>query len=309
MVVEAPGRVLSAQRGAADPTTGTSDAALEYQRALERSLAERVEAMLGTVVGRDGVIAQVAATVDFARVERTEESWDPDRAAIREARETRETTRGPRATGGVAGAQANLTNDPAVVAEEDEPRVERRDETQKWEVSKVTSHTVAPAGAVRQLSVAVLVDGTYREENGARIFVPRTEAELERLRELVKSAVGASDVRGDRVETTSAPFEAEGAPSGGGVLAEAAGSIGPFAARFAAVGLVVALLFWFVRPLVLALAQGRGRRDDELLAGELPQGLAQLTRQNLTLTQRNPERAAQLVRQWLQEGESQGLGR
>src|SRR5262249_55987699 len=156
---------------------------------------ERVESMLGTIVGREKVIARVAAAIDFARVERTEESFDPDKAVVRMQHTTKEETTGAKTTAsnpsGAPGTASNLTNDPSAQGGgESSAKSERRDETQNYEISKTVSRTVAPVGGVKQLSVAVVVDGTYKEENGQRTFVPRPDDELDKLRELTKSAVG-----------------------------------------------------------------------------------------------------------------------
>ena len=174
------------------------------------------------------------------------------------------------------------------------PRTERRDESQSYEVSKVVSHTVAPAGVVKQLTVAVLIDGTYTGAGAARKFTPRPAEELDRLKELVKNAVGFSEARGDRIEITSVPFQSEPAAAGEGVLAALDTWLPALLMRLLAVGLVAAGLFYVVRPLVLGRSEGRPA---------LPQAAAaQLTQENLALTQQNPERAAQLVREWLREG-------
>src|SRR5947199_367325 len=168
-VVDESGRMLTQDRHG--DTSGASSTALELQNAVERQIAERVESMLGAVVGRDKAIARVAAALDFARVERTEETFDPDRAVVKSQRTTREQTTGPRAAaGGPPGVQANLTNDAAAATttESEGPRTERRDESQSYEVSKVVSRTIGPVGALKQLSVAVLIDGTYTEDKGKR---------------------------------------------------------------------------------------------------------------------------------------------
>jgi len=249
---------------------------------------------LAAVVGRDKAVARVAATLDFARVERTEETYDPERTALRTQRTTREQTTGARTGGGAPGVRSNLTNDPAAVNEPEGPRTERRDEDQSYEVSKVVSHTVAPAGVVKQLTVAVLIDGTYTVAGAARKFTPRPAEELARLKELVKNAVGFSEARGDRIEITSVPFQSEPPAAGEGVLAALDTWLPALLMRLLAVGLVAAGLFYVVRPLVLGRSEGRAA---------LPQAAAaQLTQENLALTQQNPERAAQLVREWLREG-------
>src|SRR5579885_1721771 len=134
-VVDESGRILTPdRRGAEGP--GPSGDTLEYQQTFERSVEDRIESMLGAVVGRDKVIA---------RVERTEEAVDPDRTALQQSRTMREQSVGMRPTAGVAGAAANLTNDTtAAAAAGDAPKTDRRDETQTYEVSKIVSRTVAP---------------------------------------------------------------------------------------------------------------------------------------------------------------------
>src|SRR5207245_191071 len=84
--------------------------------------------------------------------------------------------------------------------------------------SKVVSRTVAPVGALKQLSVAVLVDGVYTEEKGKRVFARRPQEEMDRLRDLVKSAVGFSETRGDKIEVACVPFQAEPVPPAEGVV-------------------------------------------------------------------------------------------
>jgi len=290
-VVGEGGRMLTTDRRGGE-TLGASGGALEMQASIERQLAERVESMLAAVVGREKAVARVAATLEAARVERTEETYDPERTALRTQRTTREQTTGART--GAPGVQSNPTNDP----EPEGARIERRDESQSYEVSKVVSRTVAPAGVVKQLSVAVLIDGTYTGAGAARKFTPRPAEELARLKELVKNAVGFSEARGDRIEITSVPFQSEPAAAGEGVLAALDTWLPALLMRLLAVGLVAAGLFYVVRPLVLGLAA----RASEGRAA-LPQAAAaQLTQDNLALTQQNPERAAQLVREWLREG-------
>ena len=255
---EASGRGLPEGGGAGGRT-------IARQAAVERQLAERVESLLAAVVGRDKAVARVAATLEAARVERTEETYDPERTALRTERSTRE--------------------------------AERRDERQSWEVSKVVSHTVAPAGVVKQLSVAVLIDGTYTGRGAARRFTPRPAEELERLKELVKNAVGFSEARGDRIEIASVPLQTEPAAAGESVLAALGAWLPALLMRLLAVGLAAGVLLAVVRPLVLGLV-ARGSERPTVP----PEAAAQRTRENLALAQQNPERAAQLVREWLREG-------
>ena len=275
-VVDEAGRMLTPDRRGTD-AAGASSTSLELQRSFERTAEERVESMLGAVVGRDRVIARVAATLDLARVERTEETYDPDRTALRTQRLTRE--------------QAPSSS------EAEASRTERRDESQSFEVSKVVSRTVMPAGLVKQLSVAVLIDGAYKGEGAGRSFVPRPPEELDRLRELVKGAVGFSDARGDRIEVTSVAFQAPPVEAGESVVAALGRWAPAVLLRLLAVVLVLGVLAFAVRPLATAwLARAPAQPP------MLPEGaVARLTHENLALAQQHPERAAELVRQWLRE--------
>jgi flagellar M-ring protein FliF len=166
------------------------------------------------------------------------------------------------------------------------------------------SKTVLPVGTVKALSVAVLIDGTYRDEDGRRVFVPRSDDEVERLKALVASAVGISDARGDRLELTSAPFQAPESEPAPGFLAATPAWAPPLAARLVAVLFALGSLTLVVRPVVRALVAARSA--PEIRLGERAGAAGELARENVTLAQQNPERAAQLVREWLAENAKAG---
>lgn len=301
-VVDEAGRMLTPDRGEGLDDGAASGTALDYQRAMERGTEERVESLLGAIVGRGAVVARVAAKLDFARAERTEERFDPDGAVLKQEQQRREETNGAPAPGGVPGTQSNLTNEVVATNEPSGPTTERREQSVTYEISKMVSRTIAPVGALERLSVAVVVDGTYTEENGTRTFQPRSQEELDRFTELVKSAVGFNEERGDQIQVISAPFQEAPEATGSGVLSTVGRWTPVVLTRLLGVAFVAFALLYVVRPLLLALAV---RRDSPaamaLRGGDVTAAMAALTQENLQLTQQNPERAAQLVREWLQE--------
>ena len=296
-VVDAGGRLLSSDRGGSDAMGST---ALEQEQSLERALAERVETMLLPVVGRDKAIARVSATLDTSMVERTEETYDPDKTAVRTQHATREQSAGARAaSGGAPGVQANITNEaPAVAGGGEGAKSERRDESQTYEISKIVSRTVGRPGAVKQLSVAVMVDGTYTGEGDKKTFAPRPQEELDRLKELVKSAVGFNEQRGDKIEIASVQFQTEELPAPEGFVARAGSTVAPVFRWIGPLLVVFIGFFYGVRPLFQTL----GARTGPLGRITGPDAARALTQENLALTQQDPERAARLVREWLLEG-------
>jgi len=302
-IVDNAGRVLAGDKGGLE-ASGVGHHVLDYQHALEGRLEERIESMLGRVVGQEKVNARVNVLLDLTRVETTEERVDPDRTAVSSERLSREESNDARAAGGVPGVASNLTNEvPEVTGG---TRSERRDESVTYEVSKVTSRSVGSIGQVERLSVAVLIDGTYEQAEGGATFVPRPQEELDRYTELVKSAVGFSEARGDRVEVASVPFEVPAVVEEGWIdtVQTVSGGLAAYVPRMLGVMLLLVFFLFVMRPALgrLSAQTGPGRVT---VAGHsvLPDldGIVQrLGDENRRLTTEDPERAAYLVRQWLQ---------
>ncbi|PZQ44556.1 MAG: flagellar M-ring protein FliF, partial [Micavibrio aeruginosavorus] len=83
----------------------------------------------------------------------------------------------------------------------------RTEETTNYEISKTIRNTVREGGDVKRLSVAVLVDGTYKtNEDGTKTYEPRTDAELDKIAALVRSAIGFDSNRGDTLEVVNMQF-------------------------------------------------------------------------------------------------------
>ncbi len=303
-VMDNGGRVLAGDKNEFDDSNMGSGV-LDYQRTLERNIEERIESMLGRVVGRDKVSARVSAVLNLTRVDTTEQRVDPDETAVTNERLSREETTGRRAQG-TPGVTANLTNESETTTEGS--RTTRRDESTSYEVSKVTSRTIGATGQVDRLSVAVLVDGTFTEDGGQRSFVPRPQAELDRYTELVKSAIGYDQGRGDRVDMASVPFQvAEGSEAGWlATTGDAARGVAVYIPRLLGIGVVLLVFLSVVRPALRRLAAHTpGRLDARTAEGiggaaSVDALVARLQTENRRLTTEEPDRAAYLVRQWLQ---------
>jgi len=84
--------------------------------------------------------------------------------------------------------------------------VNRLSQTRNWEVDKVSQKTTTPAGEVKRLSIAVLVNDHWLPQAGKMKPVARSTEELAKFDELVKRAVGFDQERGDRLKVDSAAF-------------------------------------------------------------------------------------------------------
>lgn len=194
-IVDGQGSVLGGDDAWGEGGTG-------YQRTLERDLEARVIGILEPVVGVGQVVARVSATVDATEVNTVSDVFDPEATALKSERVAGSNqTQDNQARGAVAGAAANQPLVPAQGAGAgtgSRATSTTNDETRSFEISKTTTHSVARVPRLTKLSVAVLLDG----KDGK----PRPDAEVTRLGELARRAVGLDASRGDQLDISSAVF-------------------------------------------------------------------------------------------------------
>src|SRR5690606_33378865 len=76
----------------------------------------------------------------------------------------------------------------------------RHDATINYEVDRTISHVKNPLGTLRRLSVAVVVNDRYNQDGEPEAL---SEAELGKLTDLVKQAMGYSAERGDTLSVVN----------------------------------------------------------------------------------------------------------
>ena len=173
----------------------------------EVQLKQNVERILQSHVGAGNAIVELNLDRVTETEQLTESRIDPNqRALISEV--TEETSDQSNSTGAPAvTAASNLPDqDQAKGSESQSNRSENRNQA-NYEVSQVTREVSRQPGATRRMTVAVLVNGvTQTDAEGNVQTVPRSEAELQTLRELVASAVGFDETRGDVITVKSLAF-------------------------------------------------------------------------------------------------------
>lgn len=209
VVIDGLGRPLS--RPDQDETPAAEQ--LERQQRLEREMAARVVALLEPVVGIGRVRANVALTLDSRSLEQTEEVWDPS-TVVRSRQTTSDQSIGaaPALVAGARGNLPQVANsDPPAAPAVPTPGSTRTSEITNYEVGRTTRHTVRPGGDITRISVAVVVDDDVVQEadgSGAMRLVrrPRTAEELEKLQALVAASIGLDPARGDRATVENIAF-------------------------------------------------------------------------------------------------------
>ncbi|MBR7888697.1 flagellar M-ring protein FliF [Marinomonas sp. A79] len=193
----------------------------DYARKVEEVLLQRVNSILGPVIGQGRFKAEVSADVDFTAVEKTAEQYNPDLLALRSEQTLKENRASGANTGGIPGALTNqppgAVTVPEAVDENGAPiggngsasnGQSREETTRNFELDRSISYTKRQQGTVRRLSVAVVVDDlvSLNPETSAIVRTPWNDDELGRLTLLVRDAVGYDPSRGDSVSVINSPF-------------------------------------------------------------------------------------------------------
>jgi flagellar M-ring protein FliF len=328
-IVSSDGTMLHRPRAAGGAGAMVRDSE-DREREVASSLEEQARALLERVVGPGHADVRIGLALDGASHERTEEHYEPAKTALRSEQKTEERS-APQAetVAGVPGAASNLPDGTAtpVAGPVTGGNGSRTSWTRNWEVDRVTERTTTPAGRVNRLTVAVLVDGAYKTTPGGREFVAREKAELDRLAELVKGAVGFNTERGDMLEIACAPFAMPDAqdlgPSPTGLFGMMGNRslyiLGGAAAAFLLA--LVALLSRRKKPARAGGAQrlGPGAKaasDLALPQGQLSPALASAPRAEpavvrsraLEIAAKDPATAAVILRTWLNAPSSVNAG-
>ncbi len=315
-IVDTSGRLLSGD-GDEDSSSNLSSTQFEYQKSIEKLLVARIQSILEPVVGKEKVMAKVSADIDFTRAEMTEEKFDPESVVVRSEQTSKEkTTNG--AAGGVPGVASNVPGEQLPADGSDGGGSEKQNETINYEISKIVSKTVLPTGVIKRLSVAVLVDGTYKitkDEEGmeTKTYQPWQPGDLKKFQNLVKGAVGVQSDRGDTLEVVNIPFETQPVPEK--LKISMVDKFLPLALRYGTVLIVSLLLLIFVvKPIVKALfpqhepeAQFAGGGAGMMGYSEEDEDWETLTPETKKkmsirgMVKKNPQQSAAILKSWLKD--------
>ena len=238
-VVDQSGRLLSSPQGRDE--FAMRDQQIEFARQMEEMYSQRVEALIAPLVGPGRVKAEVSAQFDMSATEEAREQFTPDSAIVRSEQLSEDrsgqslTASGPPGSlsnqpienpqaAAIAAAQAAGANVPAAQGVAGTPGAAlggglsanasgppaSLQATRNYEIDRTVAYTRQPAGRLKRLSVAVLVDNMQvMGRNGKMTDAPLTREQLERINTLVKDAVGFDAARGDSVSVVNSPWRGE----------------------------------------------------------------------------------------------------
>lgn len=190
-IVDARGQALTMEDEGS--VAGLTSRQLAVQREVELYMQKKAGDLLTSLVGSGNARVQVAAAINFDKVERTTMAVDPDKQAVLSESKDEITPGAPE-----QGAAQSRTST-------------------NYENTRSTENFSGAIGNVQKLTVAVLVadkvtipavDTTQPNAAApAPIITPRTPEELARIEALVRNALGVDSTRGDFITVQSAAFD------------------------------------------------------------------------------------------------------
>jgi flagellar M-ring protein FliF len=234
-VVDQQGRLLSSPRNSEAAITAEQ---FEAAHRVEDTYIEHIEKLISPLVGDGRVHAQVTVDLDAGATEEAHEQYKPESAIVRSEQSAEEVSRsGSAASGGIPGALTNqppaggtasaaspikpaapaavaaaagsaAANAAAAAASVTPPENTSKQSTRNYEIDRTVSYSRQPAGRVKRVTVAVLVDNMRQVgADGKAAERPLTKAEMDDITRLVKDAVGFDEARGDSVNVVNQPLQ------------------------------------------------------------------------------------------------------
>ena len=169
---------------------------------LEETLTQQLIATLEPVLGADHVKANVRVEYDTSTSDETKEIYDPNSAVAITKQTSHERAQGM-GMNGIPGTASNVPSTttaipkPTVTATEAGPSSESESAT--YAVNRTVHHMSQPAGSIKRISAAVMLDAGTKA---------RTPEEIKQIEAIATAALGIDTKRGDSIVVESISFRA-----------------------------------------------------------------------------------------------------
>jgi flagellar M-ring protein FliF len=178
--------------------------------ATEDQITRRLMSTLEPVTGAERVRATVQVETDASSSEESEEKYDPNSAVALSMQRTEERS-GTLQPSGVPGTSSNLPGSAAGAAKgaNDESQASKS-ENGTYAVNHTVRRTVHPAGRVRRVTAAIVIDDALEvhAEGGQQKTMQRKRSveEMKQIEDLSKAAIGFDSARGDVISIQNVSF-------------------------------------------------------------------------------------------------------
>jgi flagellar M-ring protein FliF len=204
-------------------TLGLGSGAPDATDGIDQEMTRRLIATLAPVVGADRMRASVNVEFETGSSEESQDKYDPAVSVTLNMQRSEETTSPGAGVGGVPGTSSNVAaakpvapSKPGAPATPPVTLVKDLAQSSKTEsatygVNRTTRHLIEPAGSIRRITAAVLLDDALerKQEKGKWVEThhKRTPEELKTISELAQAAIGFNIARGDVISVQNLSFD------------------------------------------------------------------------------------------------------
>jgi flagellar M-ring protein FliF len=248
-----------------------ADTAADYQRGIEERYKLIIENLLEKSVGVGKVKANVTAEINFDREIVNSEVYDPDGQVVRSRKVSEENDKEVDSSQGETSVTTNIGGAGQGNGGAPSKNKSVTNEVTNYEISKTITNKISENGRIRKLSIAILVDGLYKEnvsKDSGEVqyeYIPRSEDELTKIKALASSAVGIDGQRGDKIEIVNMKFSDEFAslPQKEKPLAWLQSELENIVQTIVIGTVIILLILLVVRPAILRSLELRKQSQEE----------------------------------------------
>ncbi len=215
-IVDNRGKPLKLGASEEGNASAITDSAADYQHSIEERYKSILEDLLEKSVGVGKIKANVTAEINFDREVVNSEVYDPEGQVVRSKKTSEENDSETESSGSETSISTNLPGANGGASGTNGKNKSTTNEVTNYEISKTITNKISESGRIKQLSIAILVDGIYdikpKEEGSEEMvtnYTPRSEDELNKIKTLAASAVGIDSKRGDKIEVINMRFSDE----------------------------------------------------------------------------------------------------
>lgn len=186
---------------------------MKVRQGAEAYLTEKGQSMLDRILGPGNSILRLSTEHDFEKIKRESQLIDPEsQTVISEEIHT--------------NSASNLQNEllppdptlPPALRQPEKPRSTEQEQSQirirNYEVNTTQESYEKPVGQITKITASITINEkkqVFKDINGADslVYTPYTQAELNNIGNLLRSALGLDELRGDILTLTQFRFEGE----------------------------------------------------------------------------------------------------
>ena len=265
VIIDSKGEKLTENIG--DPMAQHTANRLALETKVNSKYERQIEDILKRVVGEGKVIAKVSVKMDFTESIETKTSYDGENTAVVSEVRNEQKLQGSRPSPqGIPGARSNLPGEtPQPGIPETKNDVNKQLVTRNYNVPKIVQKSKKPTADLKTISVAVMVDGKQipvLDKNGEMLiddngipqtkYEPWSDAEIANFRDIVASAIGINEGRGDKLTIKNMEFAKEDLTAAEALLRQRENrEIIKNLTKYLMIGIIITLLFFVVvRPFI-----------------------------------------------------------